>query len=258
MTWTPPGGPLRGTVVPPPPLLCPKRSGLAVASLVCGIASPCTAGLSAIPGIILGIVALRRVRASGGRLAGEGLAAAGVVTSAVGMLILLVAMVIAVTGLLVGGTVRHLVGPAAEVRSARGNAARSMIAVSLLCHAARAYAAEHGGRLPPAEGYPSALEKYMGETSSDVLAATGDRRIAMNAALAGVSLESIGEPGRTVLFFETQPGGGRVGGRELLRPLAGPDEAYVIGFADGHVVWVDADGLKDLLWLPGGGDLISL
>jgi len=60
----------------------PKTSGLAIASLVCGISGIVTCGVSAIAGLILGIVALSKIGKSGGKIGGRGLAIAGIVVSA--------------------------------------------------------------------------------------------------------------------------------------------------------------------------------
>ena len=57
-----------------------KTSGLAIASLVCGILAICT-GISGLLGIILGIVALIKINKSQGALKGSGLAIGGLVTS---------------------------------------------------------------------------------------------------------------------------------------------------------------------------------
>lgn len=64
-----------------------KTSGLAVASLVCGLLGLLTCGLGAIVGLILGIVGLMRIRQSGGALGGEGLAVAGIVVSGASLVI---------------------------------------------------------------------------------------------------------------------------------------------------------------------------
>jgi hypothetical protein len=45
----------------------PRSSRLAVAALVCAIATPCTAGISALPAIVLGHMARRRMRRTGER-----------------------------------------------------------------------------------------------------------------------------------------------------------------------------------------------
>ena len=61
------------------PLPQPKISGLAIASLVLGILSPFTCLITAIPAIVLGIVALVKISKSTGQLKGSGLAIAGIV-----------------------------------------------------------------------------------------------------------------------------------------------------------------------------------
>jgi len=65
-----------------PPQASPKTSGLAIASLICGIAGLLTCGVGAAVGLVLGIVALVKISHSQGRMGGQGLAIAGVVVSA--------------------------------------------------------------------------------------------------------------------------------------------------------------------------------
>jgi hypothetical protein len=57
-----------------------KTSGLAIASLILGILGAC--GITALLGIIFGIISLRQIRRSNGQLKGEGLAIAGLCVSA--------------------------------------------------------------------------------------------------------------------------------------------------------------------------------
>ena len=65
----------------------PKTSGLAIWSLVLGILSlVCFSLFSAIPGVICGHKALSKIKHSGGALAGQGLAIAGLVTGYLGIL----------------------------------------------------------------------------------------------------------------------------------------------------------------------------
>jgi hypothetical protein len=45
----------------------PQTSRLAAAALVCALAAPCTAGVSAVPAIVLGYTARRRARQTGGQ-----------------------------------------------------------------------------------------------------------------------------------------------------------------------------------------------
>lgn len=68
---------------PPPPSGEKPTSGLAIASLVCGVAGILFCGLPSVAGLVLGIVAMKKISASDGRLGGHGLALAGTIVSAV-------------------------------------------------------------------------------------------------------------------------------------------------------------------------------
>jgi Domain of unknown function (DUF4190)/Domain of unknown function (DUF1707) len=71
-----------------------RTNGLAVASLVCGLAQPLTAGLTMLPAVILGHVARSQIRRTGED--GKGLATAGLVLGWVGIAFaLLVILVVA-------------------------------------------------------------------------------------------------------------------------------------------------------------------
>src|SRR4030042_476949 len=65
-----------------------KTSGLAIASLVLAVCGIFTCGLTAIIGLILGIVGLCAIRKRADQLKGRGLAIAGIVVSAVTIVIL--------------------------------------------------------------------------------------------------------------------------------------------------------------------------
>lgn len=81
-SWSTEGRPSPGG---PPPIRSGEKptSGLAIASLVCGLAGVMFCGLPSIVGLILGIVAMKKISASKGRLGGQGLALAGTIVSAV-------------------------------------------------------------------------------------------------------------------------------------------------------------------------------
>jgi len=69
----------------------PKTSGLAIWSLVLGILSlACFSIFAAIPGVICGHKALKRIKYSGGALEGQGLAIGGLVTGYLGILFAIV------------------------------------------------------------------------------------------------------------------------------------------------------------------------
>lgn len=69
-----------------------KTAGVAVASLICGIAGYvlCLWILAAIPAVICGHIALSRIRKSGGVLGGEGMAIAGLILGYLNVAIMVV------------------------------------------------------------------------------------------------------------------------------------------------------------------------
>ena len=67
-----------------------KNSGLAIASLVLGICGFPTLGLTAVVGLILGIVALGKIQKSEMKLSGKGLAIGGIVISAITLIIMII------------------------------------------------------------------------------------------------------------------------------------------------------------------------
>jgi len=85
----------------PPVVSQSKTSGLAIAALVCGIAGLCTAGLGGIAGLILGIVAVRKVNRSAGQLTGKGLAIGGIIVGILSVLLWGLVAAVAVAWLLV-------------------------------------------------------------------------------------------------------------------------------------------------------------
>jgi prepilin-type processing-associated H-X9-DG protein len=76
-----------------------SRSGKAVAALVLGFLSFCLWLFAAVPAIILGILSLREISRSNGRLKGQGMAIGGLVTA--GLAIVLFPLVLIPIGLLV-------------------------------------------------------------------------------------------------------------------------------------------------------------
>jgi len=218
-----------------------KTSGLAIASLVLGIAGPCTAGLGSIIGLILGIVGLVKIGRSAGAMGGRGLAIAGIVVSGLGILIV---------PALVGMAAAILI-PASNRAIDLANSASSANNVNQLCKAAQMYAASHREQLPPADSWPQVFQEQMGlpaAVMADPTDRQGGRAYAMNAALNG----SIAYPevGRIVLFFECKSGAPPAGGPDLLPDKPRRAGKYVIGFLDGHVESVPPDEVRRLMWQP--------
>jgi hypothetical protein len=91
--------------IPPPAGSAPqpKNSGLAISSLVLGIIGLvllliCIGPLFAIPAVICGHMAYSRINRSGGALAGQGMALAGLITGylSIGLSVLLIPMMLAI------------------------------------------------------------------------------------------------------------------------------------------------------------------
>ena len=80
-----------------PGVIVPRTSGLAVASLICGIVSLLFCQIiGAVPGLICGHMALSQINSSPLPMSGRGLAIAGLVLGYVQMLLLLVGIVVLV------------------------------------------------------------------------------------------------------------------------------------------------------------------
>jgi prepilin-type processing-associated H-X9-DG protein len=220
-----------------------KTSGLAIASLVCGIAGVPTCGLGAIAGIILGIVGLVKIGKSGGLVGGKGISIAGIVVSAISLLLVpFIGMVVA-TAL-----------PAVMKAQESAHNAAEMKNMKQLCLAAHRYAADHKGQFPSSREWPEELRKYV---SSDAVMARDHANtkagltFAMNAELGGLSQSQVRNPSQTVLFFESaNPGSRRDGGRRDLGAWPRHGNGYIIGFCDGHVEDVKPDKAAMLNWDP--------
>ena len=225
----------------------PKTSGLAIASIVLGIAGLCTVGLTGIVGIILGIIALKKIGRGGGQTAGRGLAIGGIVASIVTLLVGAI-FVAASFFLWIGGS------RAWETASVTSQRMIMQSHTSLLCHATMAYAAGNEDRFPPPDTWPQALKDARVLPDETLLSDPRDpaagRAIAMNALLAGKKSSDIRQRSETVLFFECAPGAPPAGGAANLPPEPRDRAGYVIGFCDGHVETVAKNDLGRLIWEP--------
>ncbi len=127
----------------------PRRtSGKATASLVCGLIAFCLPCLPAIPGIILGVLGLRDINQSRGRIGGQALALTGIVTSALSGVLWVVFIPILV-GLLLPA-VQKLREAAVKVNSA--NNLKSIGVAMLRDFLIRAPSARTVRRSPPMVG----------------------------------------------------------------------------------------------------------
>ena len=124
----------------PPPIAPPQTSGLAITSLVLGILGFCTFGLTAIPAVICGHIALSQIGKSAGRATGSGLAIGGLVTGYLGLLLLVISLISILAG--VALPVFSEVKEKANLTKALSNAKQIGIGCKI-------YAADHDGKFPP-------------------------------------------------------------------------------------------------------------
>ncbi|MDB6031198.1 MAG: hypothetical protein JWM16_1536 [Verrucomicrobiales bacterium] len=124
-----------GASNPPPisavPAKPPQTSSLATSSLVLGILGFVTCGITAIIGLILGIVSTKKINRDSGRLKGKGLAKAGIIVSSV-----------ALAAVFVGGVLL----PA--IFKNRGPKAECITNLKQISLAARMYSMDHNNVFP--------------------------------------------------------------------------------------------------------------
>lgn len=216
-----------------------KTSGLAIASLVLGILGIISCGVTALVGLVLGIVALVRINRSGGAQKGHGFAVAGIAVSAAFLLFLPV-----MAGL--------LLPPLAKAKS-KAQSITCMNNLKQLALGALMYAGDHNDRLPSADNWCDALLSYSGSEAVFRCAngAPGHRcHYGYNARLSGAELPSVKDPDKMVLFFEVEGGWNVSGGPESM--LAKPRHVRVRGvaFLDGHCELVQESRIEQLQWGP--------
>lgn len=129
---------------PPPPssvFAAPKAeesSGYAIVSLALGISSVCAGLVTGLPAIIFGIVALKKIKSSGGRQGGRGLAIGGM---AAGL----------VLGLVGTALLASLLVPAYEAVQVRARLLQSATHARQIMMAMKSYASDNGGLYPDSD-----------------------------------------------------------------------------------------------------------
>ncbi len=216
-----------------------KMSAMAIVSLVLGVLGWLTLGITAVLGLVLGLIALVRISRSGGRLRGKGLALAGTIVSGVFVLMLpiLAAMLL----------------PALGRAKARAQSIGCMNNMKQLALGGLMYANENKNRLPSGAHWCDAIGKYVPNPRAfQCPAAQTTQRCdyAMNARLAGIETSKVTDPAQTVLFFETDGGWNLSGGPELT--VSRPRHRNAIGlvFADGHSEIATQVRLQNVRWDP--------
>jgi prepilin-type processing-associated H-X9-DG protein len=218
----------------------PKTSGLAVTSLILGCLGLFTCGISALVGLVLGIIALVRINKSNGQIGGQGVALAGTIVSAAFLLLIPV--------------------PAAMVLPALARAKQKSVSVMCLNNVKQLnlglimYADDNKDRFPDGNAWCDRLIPYLGGSTKAFLCPAGTRNqrchYALNARLAGRGMKEVQAPAQTVLVFEIDGGWNVSGAAKLLPAKARHSGAYAVGFADGHAELVRPDRLEKLRWEP--------
>lgn len=202
----------------------PKTSGLAIASLVVGIISFLTFGITSIIGLVMGIIALAQINRNKESKAGLGLAIAGVVTSGAAMILIL--------------PMAAIMFPVFAKAREQARTAWCLSNVKQLGLAMQMYASENDDHLPPSASWTEAASPYI-KSARGVWrcpsAHTQEPCYAMNWKLNKADINTLPRPQDTVMIFESVPGRNQVGGIELLPSPLRHDGRENLGFADGHV-----------------------
>lgn len=216
-----------------------KTSGLAISSLVLGILGLFTCGATALIGLILGIIALVKVKNSRGALSGGGLALAGIIVSAifVFMIPIFAAMLL----------------PALAAAKQKAQTVNCMSCVKGLTFEMRMYADNNQNHYPAATNWCDALLLQSNTGLTNIFHCPADFSggrcsYAFNAQVAGAETGKV-DPA-TVVIFEANGGWNRSGGKELLLVNPRHGRQIVVGFADGHVEAVSESRLAQLRWNP--------
>jgi prepilin-type processing-associated H-X9-DG protein len=223
----------------PPPLPAAlvevKTSGMAIASLVLGILGLC--GITALVGLVLGIVSLVKINRSGGRLSGQGLAIAGICVS--GFMLFFSIPVMA--AMLLPALAQ------AKQKAQRINCVNNMKQLGL---AVRMYALSHNDQFPPAASWCDAIQGGTGSTKVFQCPTEPGRlsAYAFNAKLDGKKESEINP--QTVLLFESDAGWNGSGGPGELKPHQHSSRSVNVALADGSVQSIPRAQLSTLRWDP--------
>jgi prepilin-type processing-associated H-X9-DG protein len=221
-----------------------RSSGMATASVVLGALGLFTAGLTALVGLILGIVGLRQIDGSGGAVRGRSTAIAGIVVSGLVMTMMLFLLPIFAAILF-------------PVFAQAREKARATVCISHLKQVGMAtlmYAQDNDERLPPAGTWCDAVMPYVrpkeGETpqSSFVCPTMGMQTSgqAYNAWLSTVPLLRVEDPQTTIAAFDARGGWNGAGGPELAD--ARHNQGLYGLFVDGSVRYLRS--FEGVRWKP--------
>lgn len=223
---------------PMPPVSSPaKTSSLAVCSLIFGCIGLFTCGISSVVGLILGILAMSKVKKSNGALTGHGIALAGTIVSGVFLLMLPIwaAMVL----------------PALVKARQRAHTIQCMNNMKQLALAVRIYSSDHDDHFPPAATWCDAIRSNAPSEKVFRCPAAGENDrcdYAFNSRLSGVDEKTINP--ETVLIIEADDNWNANGGPELVSSKWRHGGKLTVAFADGHIETVTPERFSQLRWNP--------
>jgi hypothetical protein len=215
-------------------------SQLAIWSLVAGVSGFMCLFTGPI-GVVLGFLARSRIKRSEGKLAGNGLALAGIITGAL--------------SLLLAGASLALVLPMMKLQQRqafqRAHTINCVNNTKQLSLAVRLYMGDNGDTFPSATNWCDAVFSNVG--SQRVFWCPGETNqarsaYALNAAVAGLKEADV--PSDTVVLFESDAGWNASGGVELMITQPRHGDRWVVGYADGSVHQLTAAQLSTLKWNP--------
>lgn len=225
------------------PAAPPKTSPAAIWSLVLGAVGLLTCGLSLleIPGLILGIIGLKRINEKPEELTGKGIAIAGIVTSALAILAIGVGILLSAILFPVFNRARYQ----AQIAVCQNN-------VRQLCQSAMLYSQDYDGKYPPAASWCDAVKTYTKSPTvyKDPGALGKECGYGFNSALGGISEGDIANAAGTVMIFESDNGWNANGGRDAMITKSRHGICFVLGYADSHVTRVSDSNLNSLIWEP--------
>jgi len=231
----PPSPAMSDRRIPTSPVPVARWSSLAIASLVLSVF-----GFLVFPGLlglVCGLLALSRIRKSGGALKGRALASIGIMLS----LVMLVLVTIFVFWVIQQNGGRRPPRPMMTATGCGENLAQ-------LANSVRHYANDHADILPGATNWCDQVREYV--PNMEVYTCPGGNfgrksSFALNLQVAGRNQESVNPA--TVLLFESGAGWNASGTKDIAGSAGGV--LHVVLF-DGQVVRVGRDGLAGLRWDP--------
>lgn len=235
--------PLTTPAVQPAAQAQPPVHGLAVLSLVFGLLGLCCLLpiVGSIAGVVLGVLALRRINESAGKFAGQSMAVAGIVASVVGA-VCLVAIVASTTNLF---DRYHLKSTNTTCIS---NEKQLVIGVLM-------YSQDYDEHYPRVANWNDGIFPYIKNTTVFSCPSAGSTvpNYGMNRALDGIRPPRIANPAALVALFDS-----KVLERNVAGDLSMVDYrhggGYNAAFADGHVRVISPGQAQTATqWTPSPG-----